>query len=152
MRLRGKQLDGINAALKTGSPMDFAVALQKTCEQAESVGQFVPASGSAFSLLEHLTRQRNWSAQTFGPDNRWKGVIDHIRKELLEIEAAPNDLEEWIDVVILALDGAWRSGATPEQIIAALDGKQRKNEARQWPDWRTMPVDAAITHVKTPNR
>jgi hypothetical protein len=101
-----------------------------------------------FSLLEHLTRQRNWSAKTFGPENRWKGVVDHIRKELVEIEATPNDLEEWIDVVLLALDGAWRSGATPEQIIAALDGKQRKNEARQWPDWRTVAADAAITHVK----
>ena len=122
-------------------------AIQKEKEQ----GLLGPATCSAFSLLEHLRRQREWSARTFGPDNRWKGVIDHIRKELLEIEAAPNDLEEWIDVVILALDGAWRSGATPEQIIAALDGKQRKNEARQWPDWRTMPVDAAITHVKTPN-
>jgi len=52
-------------------------------------------------------------------------------------------------VVILALDGAWRSGATPEQIIGALVAKQTKNEGRQWPDWRTMPPDVAICH--TPN-
>ena len=74
--------------------------------------------------------------------------MDHIRKELLEIEADPGDLMEWIDVAILALDGAWRSGATPEQIIMALVGKQIKNEGRTWPDWKTMSPDAAICHVK----
>lgn len=47
MRLRGKQLDGINAALKNGTAEDFSAALQKTCAQAEGVGQFVPALGSA---------------------------------------------------------------------------------------------------------
>ena len=102
----------------------------------------------AFNLEIHLARQRSFSERTFGPGARTKGVIDHIRKELLEIEAAPADLSEWIDVVILALDGAWRTGATPEQIIAALVAKQDKNEARQWPDWRTAAPDQAIEHVR----
>lgn len=97
----------------------------------------------------HLRRQRAWSEATFGPGARTKGVVDHIRKELLEIEAAPDDLGEWVDVVILALDGAWRSGANPEQIIAAIRGKQARNEARTWPDWRTMSPDQAIEHVRT---
>lgn len=55
---------------------------------------------------------------------------------------------KWIDVVILALDGAWRTGATPAQIIDALVAKQTKNEARTWPDWRTAPADKAIEHVR----
>ncbi|MCT7342173.1 DUF550 domain-containing protein [Pseudomonas aeruginosa] len=88
-----------------------------------------------------------WSASagsasaSFGPGSRAAGVVDHIRKELREIEEAPGDLAEWIDVVILALDGAWRTGATPAQIIDALVAKQTKNEARTWPDWRTAPAD-----------
>lgn len=98
-------------------------------------------TGSAFDFSAHLRRQREWSAKTFGPGSRAKGLTDHIRKELAEIEAEPTDLTEWIDVVILALDGAWRSGATPEQIIAALVAKQVTNEGRQWPDWRTMSAD-----------
>jgi len=44
---------------------------------------------------------------------RTKGVIDHLRKELDEVEKEPTDLLEWIDLVLLALDGAWRHGYTP---------------------------------------
>ena len=31
-------------------------------------------------------------------------------------------------------------------IVAAIDAKQTKNEARKWPDWRTQPTDKAIEH------
>lgn len=102
-----------------------------------------------FNLHAHLQRQRAFSEKTFGPGARTKGVIDHIRKELKEIEADPTDISEWIDVAILALDGAWRAGFTPEQIIQTLVAKQDKNEARTWPDWRTMSEDQAIEHDRT---
>jgi hypothetical protein len=97
----------------------------------------------------HLERQRQWSAETFGPGTRALGVIDHIRKELAEIEADPTDLAEWVDVVILAFDGAWRAGWEPQQIIDAIKAKQAKNEARTWPDWRTMSPDQAIEHDRS---
>src|SRR5690606_10548435 len=66
-----------------------------------------------------------------------------------EIEADPGDLREWVDVVILALDGAWRSGATPLQIIEAIVSKQTKNEGRSWPDWRTADPNKAIEHDRS---
>lgn len=97
----------------------------------------------------HLERQREWSERTFGPGPRTLGVIDHIRKELVEIQCDPGDPSEWIDVVILALDGAWRAGWEPQQIIDAIKTKQATNEARQWPDWRTASADHAIEHVRT---
>lgn len=97
----------------------------------------------------HLQRQREFSTRTFGPGPRTAGVIDHIRKELREIEAAPTDLDEWADVLILAFDGAWRAGHEPQAIIDAVVAKQARNEARTWPDWRTMPADAAIEHDRT---
>lgn len=78
--------------------------------------------------------------------------MNHIRKELREIEASPLDLEEWIDVVILALDGAWRAGHSPDDIITQLVAKQAKNEKRQWPDWRTADPGKAIEHIKLPAR
>lgn len=99
-----------------------------------------------FDLIAHLERQRQFSFRTFGPGNRTKGVCDHIRKELIEIEAAPLDLGEWIDAIMLSLDGAWRTGATPEQICVALRAKLIRNEARTWPDWRTADPDKAIEH------
>lgn len=100
----------------------------------------------AFSLVDHLHRQRAFSEKTFGPGQRTTGVVDHIRKELREIEADPSDVMEWVDVILLALDGAWRAGWTPEQIVAAIDAKQTKNEGRVWPDWRTADPDKAIEH------
>jgi len=102
-----------------------------------------------FDFAAHLQRQRGWSGATFGPGARVQGVVDHIRKELREIEANPGDLEEWIDVAILALDGAWRSGAQPADIVAALVAKQTKNERRKWPDWRTADPNHAIEHDRS---
>lgn len=96
----------------------------------------------------HLEHQRKWSTATFGPGFRLNGLLDHIRKELVEIEADPRDLSEWADVIILALDGAWRAGHEPQQIIDAIVAKQARNELRVWPDWRTADPDKAIEHVR----
>lgn len=96
----------------------------------------------------HLARQAEFSFSTFGPGKRTQGVLDHIRKELIEIEADPLDLDEWVDVVILGLDGAWRAGWEPQQIIDAIKAKQARNEARSWPDWRTIAPDKAIEHER----
>lgn len=96
---------------------------------------------------EHIAHQREWSLRTFGPGARTAGVLDHITKELNEIRRAPMDLSEWADVIILALDGAQRTGADPQAIIDAIKAKQAKNEARDWPDWRTADPDKAIEHV-----
>lgn len=102
-----------------------------------------------FDLKTHLRRQIAFSLKTFGPGRRTQGVCDHIRKELNEIERAPNDVNEWVDVILLAFDGAWRSGATEDQIIAALAAKQAINEQRDWPDWRTADLNKAIEHTRT---
>lgn len=101
-----------------------------------------------FDLFSHLINQKKFSENTFGPGMRTQGICDHITKELEEIKQQPNSAEEWIDVVILGLDGAWRTGATPAEIISALCMKQAKNELRDWPDWRTAPADKAIEHIR----
>lgn len=100
-------------------------------------------------LIQHLHRQRDFSLKTFGPGNRTQGVLDHIRKELKEIEAAPYDLEEWVDLILLAMDGAWRAGFEPSEIAFAIQAKQTKNEGRVWPDWRTAEPGKAIEHVRS---
>ncbi len=50
--------------------------------------------------------------------------------------------------MILALDGAWRTGTEPQAILDAILEKQERNEARQWPDWRTLSPDVPIEHVR----
>jgi len=97
----------------------------------------------------HLAHQREWSRATFGPGTRTDGVLDHIEKELDEIRADPYDLGEWVDVIILAFDGAWRAGWGPQDIIDAIHAKQSKNEGRTWPDWRGMSEHEAIEHDRS---
>ncbi len=102
-----------------------------------------------FNLIAHIAEQRAWSNRTFGPmEHRGTdGVIDHLRKEIEEVAASPDDLEEWIDVIMLAIDGALRSGNSPVQIADMLGLKLEKNQNREWPDWRTQPAGKAIEHV-----
>lgn len=99
-------------------------------------------------LAAHIRRQRLWSVRTFGPGPRTEGVVAHIRKELAEIEAAPADLDEWVDVILLAIDGAWRAGHTPEAIAFGVAAKQARNEARDWPDWRAQDPRGPIEHIR----
>jgi hypothetical protein len=109
-----------------------------------------------FNLIGHLHRQIEFSTQAFGPADGsgpvdMESLIDHILKELRElIDDHGSRVEEWIDLAILAFDGAWRmSGASPAEIAAALQAKEQKNEGRRWPDWRTAPRGVAIEHVRT---
>jgi hypothetical protein len=107
------------------------------------------APEEVYNLIAHLERQREFSMRAFGPGTRAKGVVDHIRKELVEIENHPTDLDEWIDVAMLAFDGAWRAGFEPTEIVAAFKAKLAKNERREWPDWRTADPEKAIEHVRS---
>lgn len=112
-----------------------------------------PVTDRAVRVIDadHLARQAQWSERTFGPGSRHQGVLDHIRKELDEIEADGDGAksDEWFDVVILALDGAWRAGWQPQEIIDAIIAKQTKNEGRVWPDWRTADPGKAIEHDRS---
>lgn len=93
---------------------------------AKKVRKFLE-SPPAFDLVAHLHRQRAVSLATFGPGTRADAVLDHLRKEMEDVEAAPYALTEWVDVVRLALEGAWRAGYTPEDIAAALDAEDPKS-------------------------
>lgn len=99
-----------------------------------------------FSLVDYLISQQQWSEKTFGPGPRTGGIVEHIRKELSEIKAKPTDVMEWVDVIILALDGAWRSGHTPETIVKHLVKKQAINVSRSWPP--AGPQDVANEHIR----
>lgn len=112
-------------------------------------------------LKQHIDRQKAFSIATFGPDERRAGVCDHIRKEI-EKEILPDHVdcheaaEEWVDLVILSLDGFWRAlhaaghdwSDIAEVMCTMIVDKQSTNEQRDWPDWRTVPDDQAIEHVK----
>ena len=102
-------------------------------------------SAKVFDLNDHLFNQRRWSMRTFGPHMHSRGVLDHIKKEITEIEAKPDDLSEWVDLILLAFDGAFRNGFSPNQITDALARKFRINMSRIWP---AIPdPEKAIEHI-----
>ena len=92
-------------------------------------------------IIDHIERQKQWSLETFGEGEKTEIIIDHIKEELQEISEDPHNIEEWIDVIILALDGAWRAGYSATDICLAIAMKQRINEQREWQNYR---------HIKTP--
>lgn len=110
---------------------------------------------------DHLKRQIAFSRGTFGPGERREMVIDHIRKELVEVERSAGSPREWVDVVILALDGLTRAvrtelestystnmtNAVANEAVALIVEKQSRNEERDWPDWRKAPKGKAIEHI-----
>ena len=124
-------------------------------------------SGLRHRLHADLPRERagrlpRRDRAAFGPAPRTKGVLDHIEKERDEVLAAKTPRErtkEWTDIAILGLDGLMRSikeqypHHTADMVAATalrlILGKQQRNEARDWPDWRTLSEDVAIEHSRT---
>lgn len=88
--------------------------------------------GDMFDFKAYLEVQIKWSGIVFGQGPRTEGILKHIAKESDEVRAEPYDLEEWIDIVILAFDGAWRAGHSPSDIMAKMSAKQITNLDRKW--------------------
>jgi uncharacterized Zn finger protein (UPF0148 family) len=85
------------------------------------------------ALTVFLARYIQWSTRTFGAGRRTLGILKHIEKEIAEVKAKPEDLTEWIDITILAIDGYWRHGGNPETILSDLTAKAEKNYKRVYP-------------------
>lgn len=102
-----------------------------------------------FDMLSNtfIDNKVTWSKDTFGPGRRTEGICKHIEKELAEIRKDPGDLTEWVDVILLALDGASRLGYSGVEIIDAIYRKQSVNYGREWPAPRGE--DEAIEHVRS---
>jgi hypothetical protein len=98
-------------------------------------------------LADFIREQKTWALATFGPGLRTRSICNHIRNELIEIEAHPLDLAEWDDVIMLGLEGAWRIGATEEEIEASLWGKLKIVQERKY----ILPADedAPMEHDRT---
>lgn len=131
-------LDRLHDDVGNGTPVEAALA------EAYQAG----LGRGAQRMAETLTVQHDWDLATFGPGLRTKPFLDHLLSELVEIEALPSDLEEWIDLAILAFGGAMRHGATPAQVIAQYVAKLAKNRARHWADWRTVAPAQVIEHTR----
>lgn len=110
------------------------------------------------SFEQHLVRQMVFSKSTWGPGARTLGVLDHLKKEIEEVEQSNGSAVEWVDVAILALDGLTRQLWASSEYSQSADsvaatavnmiiGKQGRNEVRTWPSWHDSDPDKAMERV-----
>ena len=104
--------------------------------------------GATHTFRRILSRQREFSSRAFGNYKRTQGIIRHIEEECVEVQDSGHDLSECVDVLILALDLCWRSGASLVDVELALHAKMTKNEGRTWPPVGSVRDDAKINHVR----
>ena len=97
-------------------------------------------------FIDFVVERNNWSIATFGPGKCTKGIIEHIKLDLQEIEEEPLDLFEWIDVMNLALDGYFRHGGKPVQLLAMLWVKLSICKSRKYP--KPKSEDEPSEHIR----
>jgi len=101
-----------------------------------------------FDFAAFIGDLNKWATEIAGPGPRTDSLLKHIESEVVEILADPSDPTEWVDVAMLALDGAVRVGATPQAVVATIEAKFAKNQKRTWPDWRTADPNRALSHIR----
>ena len=92
-----------------------------------------------------------WSDETFGLNDETKGpnfetLCLHIEKELAEVRDKPQDLSEWVDIILLAMDGYYRYGG--RDLGVDLDRKHYLNQCRKWPDPATREPGTPTEHIR----
>lgn len=98
-----------------------------------------------FDMIAHLTRQAAFSRATFGPGPRTKGVIDHVKKELAEVERFYSP-----DYTILV--GTYMEAAGREEIRKAPSGIERdRGAAGEWVDVAILGLDGLTRAIWSAN-
>jgi len=78
----------------------------------------------------------------FGSPPRTRNIIDEITSNLEDIADHPLELNNWVDIIFLAFDGAWRAGYEPSTIIRGIKSKQAVIEGQ-------LPYEAQPTQPTT---
>jgi len=84
------------------------------------------------TIKRYIRHLHKWAVKMFGEGPRVEPVLKHIESELAEIRGNPTDIMEWVDVIMLAMDGACRAGHSPKEISDALQAKLVLNRIREW--------------------
>lgn len=88
----------------------------------------------ACKLHKLIESQTPWSQTTFGsdtPESSRKPTL-HMRKEVDEILANPDDITEYADVLLLLIDAARRRGFVFSDLVQAAIAKHEICKTREW--------------------
>ncbi len=73
----------------------------------------------------------DWAEKTF-PQRTNHSILTHIRRELVEIELDPDDIEEWADVLLLFMHGLRERNIAWSLLEEYVYSKFAKNKERKW--------------------
>ena len=145
--IKGITYDFVNVARLTNEILDSNPRTLKA-ETVDAFRKYEYLYNPKVLDKEAIEDFKNWNFNTYGPGERLTGTIEHIKEELTEIEKEPHDIVEWVDVIMLAMNGALRHGHEPQDIIDAFFKKLEKNKARKWQNWQEVPEGQPIKHIK----
>lgn len=88
-----------------------------------------------------------WSDATFGDATvrNEMGALHHLKMEIDELIANPDDTSEWADCMLLLLDAARRKGHSPDQLFDFCYEKLQVNKKRTW----TQSANGVYLHDKS---
>lgn len=103
-------------------------------------------------LIAHLTRQAAFSRATFGPGPRTKGVIDHIRKELVEVEKCYEARTRAVVTGSYISPESMEPVPTTREVPVDVDSKdQHKEAAQEWTDVAILGLDGLLRAISAAN-
>ena len=108
-------------------------ALAGACEEGEGVVTF-----------EELLRDTGEWADINLPNEDVVGKLTHLKEEVDEVLATPDDVEEWADCFMLLYDALRKQGLPFREVQTAMERKLEKNRLRVWEE--TSP--GVYHHVK----
>lgn len=76
------------------------------------------------------------------------GPLEHLRREVEELTAAPDDLLEYADVLALTMEAGRLAGFSPDDLLWAVREKLEINKAREW---GPMDDSGVSSHIKNPD-
>jgi hypothetical protein len=97
------------------------------------------------SLEDFFDDLAEWQWQTFGEGYNPLPTLTHLKEEVEEAIAEPNNLEEYADIFILLLSAVDRAGYDLSDLLKAVEQKHAVNKLRTWgkPD-----RNGVVKHVK----
>jgi len=95
----------------------------------------VTQGDAGIALADLLPRVAVWAAATFREETV-QSKLEHLLEEVQEILAAPGDIEEYADALMLLFDAARLAGFGLAELVSAMDAKFQVNQRREWRGFR----------------
>ena len=88
-----------------------------------------------------------WSKRQFGDEHQRgpEGPLAHLKKEILESEADPTNMEEIVDLQFLVWDMVHRNGVSFHEFCVNLNDKFEVLKGREW---QKPNADGSVEHVR----